>query len=327
MPLAACGSISGIRRGGDPGRIRPGKGKDMLGVGESAALITAVSWAASCQLHTVAGRMIGAVNLVVARVPLLLGIMGIVVLLTGTSTDVAPGALIFVVISGAMGVGLSDPFLYSASVTIGPRLALLLISLSACITAILGQIFLGEAINLMGWAGILVATSGVAFVLIEGGIHHGADFSGLTNMQILIGVGKGLIAAITMASSFLFLKQGLLLGIEPFWATFLRICAGGAVVWTLSILRGQFFRVMRDVWTSWPVMRLLIAGGLISTVGNSLAPFAVKYTYAGIAATLIGLQPIMIIIITTIYERKMPSSQALIGTCVAFAGTAAIFLR
>ena len=299
----------------------------MLGLGEIAGLITAVGWAASCQLHTVAGRMVGAVNLVVARVPLFLVATGIVVLLTGTSTAVAPGALIFVILSGVMGVGLADPFLYSASVTIGPRLALLLISLSACITALLGHIFLGESINLMGWVGILVATSGVAFVLIEGGIHHGADFSGLTNMQILTGVGKGLMAAITMASSFLFLKQGLLLGIEPIWATFIRILAGGSVVWILSIVRGQFFRVMHDVWISWPVMRVLLVGCLVSTVGNCLAPVAVKYTYAGIAATLIGLQPIMIIIITSIYERKMPSGQAFIGTCIAFAGTAMIFLR
>lgn len=299
----------------------------MFGFGEMASLVTAVSWAGSCQLHTVAGRMVGAVNLVVARVPLFLLATGLVVLLTGTSTAVAPGALIYIVISGAMGVGLSDPFLYSASVTIGPRLALLLISLSACITALLGYVFLGESINLMGWIGILVATSGVAFVLIEGGIHHGADFSGLTTVQILTGVGKGLAAAVTMASSFLFLKQGLLLGIEPFWATFIRIVAGASVVWILSILRGQFFRVMHDVWTSWPVVRLLLFGCMVSTVGNCLAPVAVKYTHAGIAATLIGLQPVMIILITTIYERKLPSAQALIGTCIAFAGTAMIFLR
>ncbi|SBW11025.1 conserved membrane hypothetical protein [uncultured delta proteobacterium] len=299
----------------------------MFGVGEIAGLITAVSWAGSCQLHTVAGRMVGAVNLVVARVPLFLLVMGIIVLATGTSTAVAPGALPYIVISGAMGVGLSDPFLYSASVTIGPRLALLLISLSACITALLGHFFLGESINFMGWVGILVATSGVAFVLIEGGIHHGADFSGLTSMQILAGVGKGLAAAVSMATSFLFLKQGLLLGIEPFWATFIRILAGACVVWTLSILRGRFLRVMHDVWTSWPVVRLLLLGCMVSTVGNCLAPVAVKYTHAGIAATLIGLQPIMIIIITTLYERKMPSGQALIGTCIAFSGTALIFTR
>ncbi|MCC8193858.1 MAG: DMT family transporter [Deltaproteobacteria bacterium] len=299
----------------------------VFGLGEAAALTTAASWAGSCQLHTVAGRMVGAVTLVVARFPLFAAATALVVLLTGTSTALTLESFVCIMISGALGVGISDPFLYSASITIGPRLATLLLSLSACITALLGNVFLGEHINLMGWIGILVATSGVAFVLIEGGIHHGADFSGLTNTQVAIGVGKGLMAAACLASSLLFLKQALLLGIEPFWGSFLRICAGGGVVWMLALARGRLFRIMREVWTSWPVMRVLLAGCAVSTVGNCLAPVAVKFTYAGIAATLIGLQPIMIIIITTVVERKRPSGQAIIGTLIAFGGTALIFLR
>ena len=299
----------------------------LIGLGELTALTTSVSWAGSCQLHTAAGRMVGAVPLVVARLPLLLTVTGLVVLVSGTSTEVTPEALVCLLISGTLGVGISDPIFYSSSITIGPRLASLLQSLSACITALLATLFMGESINLMGWLGILVATSGVAFVIIEGGIHHDADFSGLSTAQILIGVGKGLIAAACLAASFLFLKQGLLFGVEPFWATFIRFCAGGSLVWLLAFVRGQFFRAMRTVWTSRSIVRLILFACVVSTVGNCCAPIALKYTEAGIVATLIGLQPIIIIIITAVTERKFPSSHAIIGTCIAFVGTAMIFLR
>ncbi len=299
-----------------------------MGIGEMAALVTAAGWAGSCHFQTLVGRRVGTLNLMAARCPLLVAGAALVVLATGTGTAVAPGALPFILVSGVIGLAISDPLLFSASVSIGPRLALLIQSLSACITALFGYVFFGETISALGWAGILVASAGVAFVLMEGGLRHGGiDFSGLSRAQILIGVGKGLLSAFAVSSSYLLLKQGLLIGIEPVWSTFIRISVGGGAVCLFMALRGRLFAAFRATWTSWPFMRLLLTGCCISTVGNCLAPVAMKYTQAGIAATLIGLQPIMIIIIVACAERKVPSARAIAGTLIACAGTALIFMR
>lgn len=298
-----------------------------FGIGEAAALAAALSWAGSCQVHTMAGRIIGPVTVTVARIPLYLVGIGLVVYLSGANISMPPGALLFITASALFGITLSDPFLYAAAVSIGPRLSLLIQSLSACITAVLGFFFLGENLNVMGWIGIVTASFGVAFVLMEGGVKQGTDLSGLTRLQILRGAGMAFLSATCMALAFLVLKQAIILGLDPVWATFLRTSIGGAFLWLFTFLRGHMFATLKSVYSSWMVMRLLILACCVSTVGNCLAPVAIKYTEAGIVATLVGLQPVMIIGITAIVERKAPTLRAVIGTVIAFSGAAMIFLR
>ena len=299
----------------------------MIGLGEIAAVMVALSWAGSNQIHTAAGKILGPVNLVAVRLPLFLLVTGLVVLATDTSTALPPGALFFLVLAGVTGVTVCDPLLYSAAGVIGARLAVLIQSLSACLAALLGYLFLGENLSLTGWIGILVTSCGVSYVLIEGGLRNSADFSGLTTRQIATGILKALLSALALASYFLFMRQALVLGVAPFWASFINLCIGGAIVWALSLLRGQFFHVMHDSWTSWRIMRMIIFGCLVCTTGNLLSSLAMKHTQAGVAATLIGLQPVMVILISMVVWRKKPSAHAVIGTCIAFSGTAMIFLR
>jgi uncharacterized membrane protein len=298
-----------------------------FGIGELSALVTSVSWAASNQVHTMAGRIIGGANVVVARVPLYILGIGTGAFIGGAVPGVPLEAYLPLFLSAIGGIVLCDPFIYTAAVAIGPRLAVLLQSLSACITAILGYLFLGETINLMGWLGIFTATGGVAFILMEGGVKAGTDIENLSPAQFLRGVVLAILGTTSLAFSFMLLKKTLLYGVDPLWAAFMRMCIGGAVLWLVMLLRGKLFGVLKTAWTSWRVMRLLFIGCFVSTFGNCLSSVAMKYTESGIAATLIGLQPIMIIFVIMVVERKTPSLRAVIGTVIAFTGTAMIFLR
>ena len=298
-----------------------------FGIGETAALTTALSWAGSCQAHTMAGRQIGAYTMIVARVPLLVSCVALIVFASGVSTHTPGESLLFLGISAFMGIVMCDPLLYYAAVSIGPRLAVLIQSLSSCITAIAGYYFLGENIGITGSAGILAATAGVAFVMMEGGVRASADLAFLSPARKTRGLLAACAAALALSASFFFLKMGLRTGISPIWGGFLRIAMGGAMIWFAALLRRQLYSTLRAVWTKWPVMKLLLLACCISTVGNVLAPVAMHYTETGIAATLIGLQPIVIIPITALIDRTIPSLRAIVGTIIAFAGTAMIFLR
>lgn len=298
-----------------------------FGIGELSALVTSVSWAASNYVHTMAGRTIGGTNVVAARVPLYVMGIGFGALIGGAVPGLPSEAIVPLIFSAIGGIVLCDSLIYTAAVAIGSRLVVLLQSLSACITAVLGYFFLGESINLVGWLGILTATSGVAFVFMEGGVKAGADLGNLTRVQFLRGVVLAILGATSLAVSFLLLKKVLLYGTDPLWAAFMRMCIGGATLWLVMLLRGKLFTVLRSAWTSWHIMRLLCIGCFVSTFGNCLSAVAMKYTESGIAATLIGLQPIMIIFIIMVVERKVPSLRAMIGTLIAFTGTAMIFLR
>lgn len=298
-----------------------------FGIGELAALVTSISWAASNYVHTMAGRTIGGTNVVAARVPLYVMGIGFGAFIGGAVPGVPSEAVVPLIFSAIGGIVLCDTLVYTAAVAIGSRLAVLLLSLSACITAVLGYFFLGESINLVGWLGILTATSGVAFVFMEGGVKAGTDFGTLTRLQFLRGVVLALLGATSLAVSFLLLRKVLLYGTDPLWAAFMRMCIGGAILWLVMLVRGKLFTALRNAWTSKRILWLLCIGCFVSTFGNCLSSVAMKYTEAGIAATLIGLQPIMILFVIMIVERKTPSLRAVIGTVIAFLGTAMIFLR
>jgi drug/metabolite transporter (DMT)-like permease len=298
-----------------------------FGFGELAALATAVSWAGSAQAHTMVGRRIGSYRMIVARAPLFFACAALVSLAGGVSTATPAEAVMFFAISAFMGMVVSDQLIYYACVTIGPRLSILIQSLSSCLTALAGYCFLGEIIGLVGTAGILVTTGGVAFVMLEGGVKASSDLAFVSPALKRKGLAAALISAVAMSASFFFLKMGLRTGINPIWTSCLRIALGGGMIWCIALAQGQLCGALRAVWTNWSLMKMLLLAAWISTIGNVLAPLSMAYTETGITATLIGLQPIAMIPITALLDRTIPSVRAVIGTIIAFAGTTLIFLR
>jgi drug/metabolite transporter (DMT)-like permease len=298
-----------------------------FGFGETAALVTAASWAGSCQAHTIVGRRIGSYAMIVARVPIFSGCVALVALVSGTSTSMSPDALLFIGVSAFMGLVAGDQLIYYACVTIGPRLAVLIQSLSACVTAVAGYYCLGEVIGMTGIAGILAATGGVVFVMLEGGVKASSDLAFISPGQKMKGFAAAWASAFALSASFVFLKLGLLTGVSPIWCSFVRTVMGGGMLWGIALGQRRLCGSLRMVWTSRPILKLLVFAGCVSSIGNIAAPVAMQYTETGIAATLIGLQPIAIIPITALIDRTIPSTHAIIGTVIAFIGTAMIFLR
>lgn len=301
----------------------------LVGLGEMAGLATAVSWAISCQIHTMIGRRVGAASVTVIRVPLFVAAVALVAFAFGADTATPAGAAFFLSCSALAGIAIADPVFYVACVAIGPRLTLLIqASFTSCLTALLGYIFLGENIGLTGIAGILITTAGVAFVLLEGGTPAATSGVGnLTREQLWRGSVLAFIAALALAVSYLCMKQGLREGIDPLWGAVVRVASGGAFLWAGVALRGRLFAVLRRGWSSRGIPLMLVYGCAVSTVGNCLAVVAMHHVESGVVATLVGLQPIAIIPVIAVVERKYPTARALVGTFIAFAGMALLFLR
>ena len=62
-------------------------------------------------------------------------------------------------------------------------------------------------------------------------------------------------------------------------------------------------------------------------LGSQLLCDSLYFLKRHFAATLIGLQPVCIILIAAIIDRRLPSFRGLAGTGAAVAGTALLFLR
>ncbi|WMW65302.1 DMT family transporter [Nitratidesulfovibrio liaohensis] len=314
-----------------------------IGTGELAALSTAALWAVSCQIHAILSRRLGAHTLILLRLPICIVMFGawwgasvlffgggVMVPGAAPTGDPSPLALAALALSGVFGVALCDLLFYSGVVLVGARVALLVQSLSTVITAVLGYAFLGEAIGPLGIAGILIATGGVAWVVGDGGtVPEGAV--PLSRAVRLRGVGLAFASALALSGGMVLSKQGLAEGVDPLFAALLRMVVAMGVFWPTAMLTGRLrpaLAVVRGDSQDRRNFRWLLVASLIGpVVGVWLSLVAIGATQTGIAATLIGLEPIFIIPVAALVERRWPTPRAIAGAGIAFAGTALLCLR
>ncbi len=298
------------------------------GLGEAAAFATAFGWAVSAYVHGVVGRMVGAVGVTMLRLPFQLTALGAVCLLLGEETAVGLPALGLLALSGLTGFICCDILLYAAMNIIGPQGAILLVSLSAGFTALLGALFLGELLPLQAVAGIIITIVGVAAVLTE---RTGSTLlpgqEPPTGRRLVLGIAAGLSAAIFLSFSFIFLKQAMRQGPTPLWAAFLRLLIATVLLWVGGLFRGMSLTAVRNLRQNPRVVKLLLGATAFSSGGIWASSLAMHHAPAGGAATIIGLQPVVLTFVGAIGNRRRPSARAVTGSLVAFVGTALVCLR
>lgn len=298
------------------------------GFGELAAFGTAFGWAVSSYAHGLVGRMAGAAEVTLLRLPYQMAVLGLLCLLLHVDVALPAKSAGLLFLSGLTGIACSDFMLYRAMMIIGPHLGVLLISLSAGITALFGRLFMGESLPAQAVFGIGVTMFGIAWVLRERG--GGTFFPGQENpcgKVLAFGVLLGLGAALFQALSFIFWKMAMQGGSNPLWATFVRLLLASLLLWGLGLLRGWSRSALRAIRTQPGVFWTLLGASGFSAGGMWMAGVAMDRAPAGVAATIIGLQPVLITFVSAAWNRRRPSWRVLLGTAVAFAGTALVCLR
>jgi drug/metabolite transporter (DMT)-like permease len=135
----------------------------------------------------------------------------------------------------------------------------------------------------------------------------------------------GLGAALGQAVGLFFSKRGMLLGVAPLEANQVRLLAGASVIVLWGLVRGHL-RGDRQKLTGrrrwW-----LIAGGTVfgPILGVLFSLLAVKYAHMALAATLMGLTPVMMLPVMRIVFGERFTPPAVIGTFIAVLGAALLF--
>jgi drug/metabolite transporter (DMT)-like permease len=100
-----------------------------------------------------------------------------------------------------------------------------------------------------------------------------------------------------------------------------------AVLWGVALLLGQAKPTLQKVLSRPRTLREILGGSLVGPfIGVWLSQIAIQQTYVGIASTLMAMTPILMLPIARWYYRERVSSRAILGTMVALAGAAIIFL-
>ncbi len=128
--------------------MRNGKIEMSVGLGELAALGTALTWGLSTQINGAVGRMVGSTGVTLLRLPYQIFFLGLMSLILGADTQMSWGALGLIFVSGVLGIFVSDYCLYRAISVIGPAMSVLLLSTSAIFSTLFGLFLLNERIPL-----------------------------------------------------------------------------------------------------------------------------------------------------------------------------------
>jgi len=241
--------------------------------------------------------------------------------------DLSSHAWVWLGLSGIIGFALGDMFLFRAFVEIGPRISMLIMTLSAPLSAIFGLSFLHEQYSPLQWVGMLVTLSGVGWVILE---RPGSP-RGKRKVRVLTrsGLLAAFLGAVGQAGGYVLSKYGMQDNgqfLDPFVATQIRVIAGilGFLV-ILSIRKGwkDVYRALRHK----AALGYLTAGAFLGPfLGVSLSLLALHYITAGIAATITSLVPIFIIPSVIFIGKEHVSHRAMMGAAIAVAGVVLLTL-
>lgn len=294
--------------------------------GELAGLVTAISWAVSSQINGYIGGVIGASGITLMRMPFQLLFLGLFCLLGGAAVTFDSTVMLLLFASAVTGLVLGDFALYKAITIIGARAGILLQSLCTSFTAIFGALFLGETLSRQLGTGILLATLGVAVVVTERpGRMALPGHSEPEAAAKRFGIILGLLCAVTFAVSLIMLRAAMKQELDPLWGGFMRVAIAGSCLWPFGYAMGWSQAAVHNIRVT-HLMRLLIFSCLLGALGMWFSCITMRYVEAGVGATIIGLQPIWVIITYALWNRSLPSVRMMLGAAVAFSGTALVCL-
>ncbi len=292
-------------------------------VGEFAALAAAFLWGFGVLFFESAGTRIGAFQTNLLRIVLGTAMLSLTLYLqTGLffPMHASQENYLWLGLSGAVGLAIGDGALFFAIVILGPRLSMLLLSLAPPVATIIAWFFLGESLELLAILGIVITIAAIVWVVSE---KRGDDH---IRGSKTVGVILGIVAALGQGVGVILAKLGLV-GIDALPATLIRMTVAAVLLWGFAVVTRHAAPTIRSLKDK--TAALLIFGGSIvgPFIGVWLSVVAVKYTEAGIAATLLSTVPVLLIPIEYAVHKRRPSLRGIIGTVLAVVGVALIFLR
>ncbi len=196
--------------------------------GELAALGTALCWSFGSVFFTISSRIFG--HMVVNRIRLalafcLLVIVHLVFVGRFLPVNMQGYHLFWFGLSGIIGFAIGDSLLFKSFVLIGPRLAMLTMSLAPVFGVIIAWLFLHEVLNIADIAAIVVTLAGICWVLL--GQRNGNQVKNTYMNGILYGVGGALGQAIGLILS----KKGLANNFPALDGNIIRLFAATSPLW------------------------------------------------------------------------------------------------
>ncbi|MEM9411420.1 MAG: DMT family transporter [Planctomycetota bacterium] len=293
--------------------------------GELAASGTAILWAFSSLLFTLAGQRVGAEAVNVTR--LYFGFVFICLLHAFMSEPILDFRVEVwrhevLCISAFIGLVIGDGALFYAFVLIGPRLSMLIMSTVPAMTAGFSLICFNEHLNWIEWSAVIFAIAAIGYVVGENRVKgKSADYD---SKQFSRGVVLALVGALGQTGNLVITKYALADDFSTLTATQIRILYSMLFLTVWALYRRNWLETLlklRDPTSFW-----LIAGGALigPFIGIWLSYIAIEYTKIAVASVIMATPPLLLIPISAIFLGEKISARSMIGTLLAFIGIAVL---
>ncbi len=291
-------------------------------LGGIAALSAAFLWSISAIFYERLSHSVRPLEMNLIKDILAVVLFLITLALSGElALQIQPLALVLLLLSGAVGIGLGDTVYFEGLHRLGVRRMLLLSVLAPGMTALLALVFLNEQLPWNGWVGIALTVAGVAWVLTE---RTSAEEK---VVDLKWGVFYGFLAALAQSGGAVLSRLAFNeTSVTPLQSSLLRLTAGMAVmvVWFIAFRRpvGQW---LGKKGSGKLVVYVLLGVLLGSYLGIWLMQASFKLAPVALAQTLTATSPIFGLPIALISGEKL-SPRAVFGVLIAMGGVALIFM-
>jgi drug/metabolite transporter (DMT)-like permease len=292
-------------------------------IGELSAFFTACLWSCGAIAFASATKRAGSFQVNVTRLVLAAIYLILLIALARLDVNLSGRQIVYLSISGFVGLSLGDTFLFKAFQEIGARISMLVMSMAPAIAALFAFLALDETLPATGVLGIAITLSGVGLVVAD----RGTDGSRIT--LTTMGIIFAALAAVGQGTGLVFAKMAFQESeVDGFVATAVRIIASLVLLLPFAMMTRRFRSPVRMFLQDRRAFLLTALGSVLGPfLGISFSLIAIKHTKVGIAATIMALVPILMLpLVRIIYKEKL-SWRATVGAVTAVAGVAVLFLR
>jgi len=298
-------------------------------MGSIAAILTSLCWSWSSIFFSSAGYVVG--SKVVNRTRLLFAVTFLLMthtLITGSPLPMQTEGFrwLWLGLSAIFGLVLGDAMLFQAYVLIGPRLSMLVMASVPAISAVFAWIFLGEILSPIQMIGILITTGGITLVVLDRNTEKPSLIPG-RNRKYYMGLLLSLGGAFGQAIGMIFAKKGLVGDFSALSGVLIRMIVAAGTIWLIAAISKEIKSNFQILNQHPKAIRSIFSGAFVGPfLGVWLSLIAVQNTKVGITSTLIALTPIFHLPIAHFYLHEKINIRALLGTVIAIAGVAVIYL-
>ena len=238
--------------------------------------------------------------------------------------EASPERWFWLGISGLVGLVIGDALLFQSFIWLGPRLSMLIMSLTPVISTLFAWMLLNEHLTAWQIAAIFITVGGVASVILDQKGNHAALVQGKAyGIGVLFGLGGAMGQALGLIAA----KKGLSGDFSALSGTLIRMTVAMIALWAVTLLMRQGQATWRKLHEEPQAFRHLLAGAFFGPfLGVYLSLVAVQAAPVGVASTLMSLPPVFLLPISHVVFGERIGARAVIGTLIAIAGVAILLL-